>query len=217
MKRFVRMTVLAAAAAALTACGGGAKLGGGKQGAAQALYQASASTSEGGQTAGQRIRSIAMERARAVASGVQDIDISGEIEVECTKGGSASMKLDIAGGDTSGKLVFDISYDDCSEDGVNSIDGDMKMTFFFDFDFENSDSFEMKLGMQGKIEFSGDVDDFIDADVIQYVGINGTSGQVTVKIDGKIATSTDSYTYANESFNFSATAELPTAEEEPAA
>ncbi len=54
MTRFIRLSVLAVASAALVACGGeeeqvGAKLGGGKQGAAQALFEASQPASQGGQ------------------------------------------------------------------------------------------------------------------------------------------------------------------------
>ena len=197
MKRFVRSSVLAAAALSLAACSSGPKLGGGKQGAAQALYQASDSTSDKGQN---RL----MKRAMG-----QDISLDGSVEVQCTHGGSASMSVDtdsISSTETSVQLAFDIEYDDCNEDGKNTLNGDMTMGFLISVD---TTSFELALKMKGELDISGEVDDFIDADVTEYIGFNGTSGQVTLKLNGTIETRSGAYTYNNESFTFAEAATLP--------
>jgi hypothetical protein len=205
MKRFVRSSVLAAAALSLAACSSGPKLGGGKQGAAQALYQASDSTSEKGQNA-------VMKRAFA-----QDITLDGAITVNCTHGGTATMEVDldsITSTDTSVTLAFDIEYDECNEDGKNALSGDMTMGFLIGTD--GADSFELALRMKGELDISGEVDDYIDADVTQYIGFNGTSGQVTTKINGTIATRSGEYVYNNETFTFAEAGVLPVAADDDA-
>lgn len=213
MKNFVRMTVLAAAAVALSACGGGAKLGGGKQGAAEALYQASDST---GKTGNQRVLAQLVNRAKAlraqaVASGATSVSAS--ITSDCAHGGSATLTVDTDNtyaGDTNVSLVFDVSYDSCNEDGKNEIDGDMTMGIYLAAD---SSSFEAKVGMKGQIDISGEISDSLKADVTESIGVNGTSGQVSVKLNGTIETSTEKYAYANETFTFSADATLPAADD----
>ena len=198
MKRFVRSSVLAAAALSLAACSSGPKLGGGKQGAAQALYQASDSTSEKG-------ANRLLKRALA-----QDISLDGDVTVNCTHGGTATMEVDldsITATDTSVTLAFDIEYDECNEDGKNALSGDMTMGFLIGTD--GAESFELGLRMKGELDISGEVDDFIDADVTQYIGFNGTSGQITTKINGTISTRSGEYVYNNETFTFAEAGVLP--------
>lgn len=211
MKSFVRMTVLAAAAAALTACGGGAKLGGGKQGAAQALFQASDSTSQKGQN---EVIRRAIAKSTQAAQDV-DVNLDGSVEVECTHGGSATMSIDTDGTtatDTSVSIAFDIEYDGCNEDGKNELDGEMNMAFLLATD--GGSSFEMALRLKGELDIDGEVSDSLTADVTEYIGFNGSSAEVTVKLDGFIETSTERYTYSNETFTFSAEATLPVAVED---
>ena len=70
--------------------------------------------------------------------------------------------------------------------------------------------FEMHAKGVGKpLEVVGEVDDYIDADVTQYIGFNGTSGQITTKINGTIATRSGEYTYNNETFTFAEAGVLP--------
>jgi len=198
MKRFVRSSILAAAALSLVACSSGPKLGGGKQGAAQALYQASDSTSEKG-------ANRLLKRALA-----QDISLDGDLTVNCTHGGTATMEVDLdslTATDTSVTLAFDIEYDDCNEDGKNALNGDMTMGFLIGTD--GAESFELGLSMKGELDISGEVDDFIDADVTQYIGFNGTSGQITTKINGTISTRSGEYVYNNETFTFAEAGVLP--------
>lgn len=203
MKRFVRTSLLAAAALSLAACSSGPKLGGGKQGAAQALYQASDSTSEKGQSA-------VLKRAFARANQDVDVNIDGSIEVACTHGGSATMELDmdsLTSTETEFELAFNIEYDGCNEDGKNELDGEMTMKFLASM--PTSESFEFGVHMKGQIDISGEVDDYLDADITQYVGINGTSGQISVKLKGTIETRSGEYTYSDEAFTFAVDATLP--------
>ncbi|HSP79292.1 MAG TPA: hypothetical protein VLQ93_12225, partial [Myxococcaceae bacterium] len=83
MKRFVRLTLLSAVAAGLAACGGGAKLGNGKEGAAQAAFQASQPVGRKGNTAQSLLD-------QALASGATTITIT----ADCSHGGKASLALD---------------------------------------------------------------------------------------------------------------------------
>jgi hypothetical protein len=197
MKRFVRLSLMAAAAASLVACGGGAKLGGGKEGAAQAVFQASSPASKQSQSAMSRL-----------ASG-----ISVSETVKCSQGGSATLTIDednLFADDTQVALAFDVSYDGCSEDGKNELDG--KMTIGMYVSTDGHSSAEIAMGFKGRLEISGEIDDFVEADVVQYIGVNGTSNQVTIIVDGTIETSTEKYTYTEESFTFTAGA-LPADED----
>lgn len=210
MKRFVRSSLLAVAALSLAACSSGPKLGGGKQGAAQALYQASDSTSQKGQS---EVMKRLFAKKNAMAQDV-DVNLDGSIEVSCTHGGSATMSVDTdstTATDTSVSIVFNIEYDSCNEDGKNELDGDMQMSFLLSTDGESS--FEFGLKMKGEIDINGEVDDTLVADVTEYIGFNGTSGQITLKLNGTIETDTEKYTYTNETFTFSETATLPVAAE----
>jgi hypothetical protein len=198
MKRFVRMTLLAAAAASLAACGGGAKLGGGKQGAAQALFQASSPASKKGANAMQRL-----------AAGLSISET-----VDCSKGGSVTLTIDednIFTSDNEVALAYDVEYDGCSEDGKNELDGEMTIGFYIGTDGHSSA--EIALALKGRVDISGEVDDFVEADVVEYIGFNGTSSQVTLVLDGTIETSESKYTYNEETITFSATGELPALEE----
>jgi len=197
MTRFIRLSVLAAATAALVACGGsGAKLGGGKEGAAQALFEASQPAGKGGQG----------NLLQALASGVT----SAEVSVDCAQGGSVKLKLDLSAIDqTSGSFKYELEYNGCNEDGVNEFDGKMKMEFKF---ASSTTSASVELKLKGKIEISGEINDYLDADVTETIDVAATganSGSVTVKLNGTIKTSTESYTYTNESITITVGGELP--------
>jgi hypothetical protein len=203
MTRFIRLSVLAVATAALAACGGsGAKLGGGKEGAAKALFEASQPAAKGGQG----------NLMQALASGAAGI--GAEVSVDCAKGGSVKLKLDLTSiGNTNGNFKYNLEYDDCSEDGVNEFNGEMSMEFAIATDGTTSASIAMRL--KGKIEISGEIEDYIDADVTETIDVLATganSGSVTVKINGTIKTSQESYSYVNESISITVGGELPAAD-----
>jgi len=199
MTRFIRLSVLAVASAALVACGGsGAKLGGGKEGAAQALFEASQPAGKGGQG----------NLLQALASGAT----SAEVSVDCAQSGSVKLKLDLSSVDqTSGKFKYELEYNSCNEDGVNEFDGKMTMEFKF---AASTTSASVELRLKGKIEISGEIEDYLDADVTETIDVAATganSGSVTVKLDGTIKTSAESYDYRNESITITVGGELPMA------
>ena len=75
MTRLTRLTMLSAMTLGLVACGGGAKLGGGKEGAAQAAFQASQPAGRGSKT-GQALVE------QALASGAATLTI----KADCCQG-----------------------------------------------------------------------------------------------------------------------------------
>src|SRR5690242_12052164 len=86
MIRIIRYSLLAAAATALVACGGGPKLGGGKDGAAKAMFVASQNSNSALQRAvGQGLPS------RELASYANTV---GEFVVKCAKSGELKVKID---------------------------------------------------------------------------------------------------------------------------
>ena len=198
----IRLSLVAAVALAITACGGGAKLGGGKEGAAEALFQASgpAASTKG---------SI----ARLQSSGAT----TGEVKVDGQKSGSVTLSFDITETDTSsGAIAYNVKYDNFSDDGKNFYSGYMDLKIKFNFDFTNtSSSGSMVLTMKGKMDISGEISDFLDADITQTVDFNALSNQsgaVVVTLNGKISTSTETHVYNNETISFTADGQLPAEE-----
>jgi hypothetical protein len=208
MLRTIRFSLLAVATTALVACGGGAKLGGGKEGAAKALFEASQPAGKGGNTSSQSL-------LKALASGA---DITGDLEVEvaCSQGGAVKLKLDLSSagtGSQTGSFKYDLEYKDCNEDGVNKFKGKMTMEFIF---AGTETSIDLSLRLKGKIEISGDIDDFIEADVTETFSASATSatsGTVSIKLNGTIKTSEGSYVYNNESITINVSGELPMADD----
>ncbi|XXF76466.1 hypothetical protein P2318_25925 [Myxococcaceae bacterium GXIMD 01537] len=190
MKNSVRMTLLAAAAVSLAACGGGAKLGGGKEGAAQALYQTSKSSEKKGAS-----------RLKDLASGAV-----AEVSVDCTHGGSATFKADTDNTFSNNSKVsisFKVDYNSCNEDGKNEIDGEMAMGFLIDISGDGSDiTADMNLALKGDIDISGEISDSLKTDIVETVKIDSNAVNITMKLNGYIETSTEKYTYSNETITF---------------
>jgi hypothetical protein len=203
MTRFSRLMVVSAMAAGLAACGGGAKLGGGKEGAAQAAYQASKPLGRDGKTE-QRLLD------QALASGATNITIT----AKCSQGGTAGLTLDLSNPGPVGSLKYSVTYDACSEDGKNEYNGTMVTTLQFASQVGNgSASFSFITTLKGKLTIEGDVSDFVDADVKLTMDLTASSlhsGSVKIVTDGTIKTSEGSYTYSNETLTLIA-GELPQA------
>jgi hypothetical protein len=201
MTRFTRLTMLSAMAAGLVACGGGAKLGGGKDGAAQAAFQASQPAGRGGKTSQQLLE-------KALASGATNVSLS----ATCANGGKASLTLDATHIGQNGELHYSVAYDACNEDGQNEYNGTMAMSLKFTSDISNGTiAASFITGMKGKLTIEGEISDFIDTDVKLTMDINATSartGSVKLVLDGTIKTSEGNYVYANETLNITA-GELP--------
>jgi hypothetical protein len=197
MTRFTRLTMLSAMAAGLVACGGGAKLGGGKDGAAQAAFQASQPAGRGGKTSQQLLD-------KALASGATSISVS----ANCANGGSASLTLDATNIGQNGELNYSVTYDACNEDGKNEYNGTMAMSLKFTTNIGNGTiSASLITGMKGKLTIEGEVSDFIDANVKLTMAVSATethTGSVSLVLDGTIKTSEGSYAYAGETLNITA-------------
>lgn len=194
MNRTIKLC-LAGAAVSLVACGPGAKIGGGKQGAAEALYAAS------GPTKGSTDRTS------------QPLDVSlSDLSVKCQLGGSATLKnyvlkTDTSGGNVSVGAAYDVAYDQCaaskSDQGNAVLSGSWKVTQSVQ---TTSGSVKVLQTFKGKIEFGGAFQDFLDADITQSVDVTSlgsTSGSVSVNLVGKLTDSSGTYDY-NESVNVTA-------------
>ncbi len=196
MLRFIRLSLVAAATTALVACGGGAKLGGGKEGAAKAAFQAGAPASQGAKSSQSLLRQMAAGAATGTA----------EFSVDCAKSGSVKLTLDLTStGNQSGAFTYKASYNKCNQDGANSYDGDVTIDF-------NFAGLSLATHFKGKVDISGDISDSIDADVTEtfaITSISATSGAVSITVNGSIKTSSGSYTYANEALNITVDGSLP--------
>ncbi len=180
-----------------SACGGGAKIGGGKQGAAEALFAASAPASKSG----------------SLQSGLRRATASGNSKVQGAHGGTASITVDalslggLLGGNSDVK--FTIQYDKFNDDGKHTLDGSMTYTLKTATGAAVTTGFSGKvdLAFVGKVTFTGEIEDYIDANVTQSVDFQqlGTkSGSVGLSLNGTVATSTEQHTYNNESLTVTA-------------
>lgn len=189
----IRFFAVAAAASVLFACGGGAKLAPTKEAAAQALFGASQKSPDS--SAQSAIR-------HAVAAAGASVSYA----VDCEKGGKVSIALDFSAVNSNGDFTYDLNFDNCSHDGETRMSGTLKTTISFSTD--SSSSFNLNLGLKGRVNFSGAVDDFVEANVVQSVSVSAldqTSGSVSVILNGTIRTSAGLHTYdSSETITFTA-------------
>lgn len=204
MTRFTQAAVVFSMACGLLACGG-QKIGGGKEGAAAALFGASGLSGGVGNSGGG-------QGQRLTASLSQNIP--------CPNGGSATVKdLTFNLLDQSGDTSFTLAYNQCSsltwdnpettnvETDKVVLDGEMKFTQNFSVNTNTNPSGSIAQTLKGKVNYGGVFSDFIDADVTQSVdfsALSATSGTVTLTLNGTLKTSTQTYTYANEQITFTA-------------
>jgi hypothetical protein len=202
MTRFTRLTMLSAMAAGLVACGGGAKLGGGKEGAAQAAFQSSQPAGRGSNTGQSLVK-------QALASGAATLTLT----ANCAKSGKVSLALDTTNTDSqTGTLNYTVTYDACNEDGKNAYNGTMATSMKIAVD-PSYTSGSLTMGMKGKLTIEGEISDFVDADVrmtMDFAATSAHSGSVKLVLNGTIKTTDGNYVYANETLNISA-GELPEA------
>lgn len=170
----------------LVACGPGAKIASGKDGAAQALYAASGASAKGQDPYS------------------QPIDVGLSATYKCREGGEAKLSgfqtvTDFTGGGVSVAQSFDIAYNNCgavkTKAGVAILNGSWKATQGV---VTSSGGVNVAQNFKGKILFQGAMDDFLDVDVVQTVGVSGldqSSGSVSMVLKGTIADSSGTYTY----------------------
>lgn len=193
MTRMIRLLAVSAVALGLTACGGGAKLGGDKEGAAQAAFQASQSVGRGHNKSGQALID------QALASGAISLTLS----ADCAESGKVHLTLKAdATPWVLGAVSYTVRYDACNEDGENEYNGEVTTTVVTGFDLDG----KMKFGafyfaMKGKLTIEGEISDFIDTDVrlsMEFTATSKRSGSVQLVVDGTIKTSDHSFTYSKE-------------------
>jgi hypothetical protein len=192
MTRMIRLLAVSAVALGLTACGG-AKLGGDKEGAAQAAFQASQPAGRGHTKSAQALID------QALASGAISVTLS----ADCAESGKVHLTLNAdATPWVLGALSYTVRYDACNEDGENEFNGEMTTTMVAGFDLDG----KIKLGgfyiaMKGRLNIEGEISDFIDTDVRLSMELTATSkrsGSVQLVVDGTIKTSDHSFTYSKE-------------------
>ncbi len=184
------LVVAAVSMLGLVACGPGAKIGGGKQGAAEALFGASKATGA---------------PASKQAGG---IDLSGGVKFSCPEGGNAEMTGFSVAIDTTGganvKQSFTVKYNDCgaakSDQGVAKFNGSWTVTQSV---IVNGTAVKVDQKFVGKVLVQGAFDDFIDANISQQVNVSdlSTSGaSVSMTLNGTITDSSGKYEF-NEAVN----------------
>jgi hypothetical protein len=189
----VRLSVLVAVASTLVACGG-AKLAPTKEAAAQALFQSS-------------------EYTRPPSNTASGADLSMEVRTDCRHGGRAAIKYDLSDwtnpGTPSpevGELAYDVRFENCNNDGATSMNGTLSTVFRIDGTDPMSP--EVVLTLRGRIDFSGEVSDFVDADVTERISLSqlgATGGSVSVTLSGHITTSSGRFEYdQSETISFTA-------------
>ena len=182
MKQALRVGIALVAALGFVGCGG-RPLAPGKEAAAGALFQSSRGTSG---TPGM------LAQVMNAGAGTQ-----AEVKVSCPHGGTVAIKIDV---ETMGtNIAYDLTYDGCNFDGATSMKGTLHMTF--DILTSGTTSVQMALHLKGRIEFWGEVSDFIDVDVTETVSQSDLStggSQVELVLSGTITDSSGTYTYAEE-------------------
>ncbi len=189
-----RLVLVAVSAAGLLACGPGAKIGGGKQGAAEA-FAAASKAAQGGTT--------------RTGSGV---DLTGAIAWKCPKGGEArlagfQMVTGILGGGANVTQKFDIEYSGCgladSSAGVAVYNGTITVEQAV---ATAATGVDLDQKFVGKLLVQGAFDDFLDANVSQKVSAGALAGTaaVAMTLKGTVATSAGSFAF-DESLSVSGT------------
>jgi hypothetical protein len=192
MKTLRAALVAAVSSTLLVACGGGPRLEAGKESAAQAAFLASkAANGPGGSY---------------TAAGIAPLDAT-DLTLNCAVSGTATLTNIVSHADVSNDQVtasqsFDLTYVGCSNDGETIMNGKLAVTrsAFVDRDTQ---TVKAELSLDGRVDLSGNVDDFLAMDLVIAVDVSGAEGnqQVTVNMDGTVANSSGTYTYAGEIVN----------------
>ena len=208
MKHGIRLALAAAVSLTLASCAPGARLGGGKEGAAEALFQASSPATAA--------RGAAL---RALKSGA----VNADIKVTGQKSGTATLAVDVLGNIgslPSGAVAFKVKYDNFSDDGKVFYNGTSNLAVGFDFDAtDDSASGNVEMKFKGKLEMSGEISDFLDADITETVAFSvmaKSGASVSVVLDGSIQTATEKHTYSKETVSFTADYALTQLEDDKA-
>jgi hypothetical protein len=124
--------------------------------------------------------------------------------VSCPQGGTIGYSVDVANS-TATTSVIDIDYHGCAYDAQNSLTG----TVHFGITVDTADpmNISMAMLMQGNVNFSGEISDFLKFDITETVSatqISETSGSVSIHLNGWIENSSGRYDYTNEDITITA-------------
>jgi len=198
MRTSIRLGVLAIAAGALVGCGG-AQIGS-KEEAAKLTGVAGNKGSAGGGV---------MKLFQSAA------DANGAFTASCTHGGTVSAALVLSGGQNAGLGALELTYDGCVEPVYDDpsteaveredvvFDGKLTVTMSFNV---GGGSAGFTIAMKGRVDLGGAYSDYLEMDVEQTFGVVGSETGVAFSftIDGTVSTSSESYTYDQESYSFMA-------------
>lgn len=169
-------------------CSQGEKLGGGKDGAAQAMAQATAP----------------LTRSPSDVN-VDVFNLGLAVEVKGSKSGSVTVRYGAVSAVSNTGVEMGVTYKNFSDDGRNFYDGPLTVKASAQ---AGPQLVGAELSIVGKLNISGEVSDFIDVEVLERVAVTDTS--VGVTLSGKVRTSEDSYDYAGENMSFGIDIALPT-------
>jgi hypothetical protein len=181
MRNVIRVA-LALGALVLVGCGG-RPLAPGKEAAAGALFQAS--------------RGALNVPGSGGLAEVLTSAAFGEVRVNCARGGSLAIQVNVSGGEQT-SLGYDLSYDNCSQDGHTSLRGTLHVTMEV---INTQSSVSVGLHMVGRVDFSGEISDHIDADITEQVtqtDLASPGYAVNLTLHGTISTSAATYTFDHE-------------------
>ncbi len=165
----------------LSGCGGGAKIADNKEAAAAAAFAASRGANS----------------AHGMYRALQQPIVGMSTTVDCPNGGTVAVGLTTLAGGTGASVGYELTYNNCNYDSANSLSGTMTLAM----NVSSGETTGIALTMKGRVTFSGETSDFVDMDLTQTVDItrlSETSGTVSVVLDGTVTTSSNTYTYSQE-------------------
>ncbi len=175
-----------------TGCGPGARLGGGKEGAARALAQASS----------------ALTRPPS-SSNVDLVNLGLNVDVKGTRGGTATLtyrRLTTSGPEAQETTV---AYRNYVEDGRTFYNGNLQVR-------SRATSGELlageELNVSGKLKLSGEVSDVLVVDAVQKVSLMGDGqpgSSVALTLTGTLSTTDGDFTFSSEQLYFDVSQSLP--------
>ncbi len=189
---YMRSLLVLSSAIVLCACGSGPRLGGGKEGAASALFAATSPAKSSGALAdlfGQRFNQ------------------SVEVTVDCELGGRARLSVSqrIDGGATGNvSQQIGITLEGCANSRTDTgekvvLDGKLQITQSIAW---SSGAGSVSQKIVGSVRFSGGIDDQLDADItqsVEWAKLGASSGEVAVTLNGTLKTMSATYEYRQES------------------
>ena len=197
MKHPLRPAVLIAALATLVACGGSAPLAPTKEATAQAVY----TVGQGAKGARGAVSPLA--DFQALARSQPGIPFQADVTSSCAKEGKVTLKIssvEVDLSDTAATTLFNMSmvYDNCTHDGKSRMTGTLATSLITTTAAAGA---SVVMGMKGKVTLTGEVEDFLDMDINQSMeasSLEASSGKVGIYMQGKVTTSSGTYTFNNE-------------------